>query len=151
MKHPITPPDIFRDPPQEPPLTPPVTISFLWGRTSKVKEVWEVLQAVTAWPGVTVSSNSDGVCFALNNVTLGHLRWDARLELPFGPEVGERLLTEAMADPDPDHPESGRIVFDVRTPHDVDHAVWLLRLAYLSTESNLPVCGTRAARPAVRK
>src|SRR4051812_46805074 len=132
MKRSIPHPDLFPPPPDDPVPTQPVTISFLWSRTAKVKELWEVVQAVNAWPGVTIAADSRGVCFALNDVSLGHLRWAARLELPLGPEVGERLLAETMARPDPDHPTSGRIVFDVRTPRDVDHAVWLLRLAFLA-------------------
>lgn len=95
-------------------------------------QVWEFLQTVSEWPELTISTDPSGLCIALHDVTLAHLRWNGRLELPFGPEARDRLIAEEMAAPDPDRPDSGRLVFDVRTLGDVDRAVWLLRLAYLS-------------------
>lgn len=103
-------------------------------------QVWEFLQAVGGWPDLTISTDPSGLCIGIQDVTLGHLRWNGRLELPFGPEVGKRLIAEEMAAPDPDRPDTGRLVFDVRTLADVDRAVWLLRLAYLSLDANRRVC-----------
>ena len=42
-----------------------------------------------------------------------------------------------LASRDPDQPGTGRVVFDVRRSADVDRAVWLLRLAYLSAEPGM--------------
>lgn len=102
-------------------------------------QVWEFVQAVSEWPDLTISTDPGGLSMALHDVTLGHLGWNGRLELPFGPQVRERLVAEEMAAPDQDRPDSGRLVFDVRTLSDVDRAVWLLRLAYLSQDAKLRV------------
>jgi hypothetical protein len=108
-----------------------------------LKEAWELVQAIRDWPGIAIVPDRRGLCFALQDVTLGHLRWDGRLDLPFGPEVRDRLIAEEMGTLDPDRPDSGRLVFDVRTTGDVDRAVWLLRLAFLRLDSKVRVCGAR--------
>ena len=111
-------------------------------------EVWGVVQAVEAWPGVQIAPNRSGLCLRLSGVTLGHLRWSGRIDLPFGPEARDRLLAEEMARRDPDQPDTDGVVFDVRTVADVDRAVWLLRLAYLSVDSKVDVCAsTDVAQP----
>jgi hypothetical protein len=114
--------------------------AFLWSRTGMLEQVWHVLQAVSAWPGVSIAPDRDGMCLALRGVLLGHLRWNGRIDLPFGPEVRDRLVAEEMASRDPDRPDGDGVVFDVRTVADVDRAVWLLRLSYLSAESKADVC-----------
>lgn len=96
-------------------------------------QVWEFVQAIGEWPDLTISTNPCVLCIALHDVTLGHLRWNGRLELLFGPELRDPLIAEEMAALDPGQPDSGRLVFDLRTLRDMARAVWLLRLAYLST------------------
>jgi hypothetical protein len=64
----------------------------------------------------------------------------------------DRLVSEEMAGRDPDEPGEYGVMFHIRTVADADHAVWLLRLAYLSAESNpevramggAPLAGPRA-------
>lgn len=146
MKHSIRQAEVFRDVPPEAFQTPPATMAFLFSRTSMLKEVWEVLQAVRDWPGVSIAPDPGGLCLALHDVTLGHLRWDGRLDLPFDSEVRDRLVAEQMARPDPDRPNSRRLVFDVRTLRDVDRAVWLLRLAYLSLDTKPRICETEVTQ-----
>jgi hypothetical protein len=145
MKHPITQVEVFQRRAGEALRTRPATTSSLSSGTDKRKEVWELVQAVKDWSGVSIVPDPGGLCLSLDDVTLGHLRWDGRLDLPFHSEVRKRLLAEGMASPDPDQPDSGRLVFDVRTLRDVDRAVWLLRLAYLSLDSKLRVCATQVA------
>jgi hypothetical protein len=106
-----------------------------------LQEVWDVVQAARAWPGVAIKPGRGGLCLSIGAVTLGHLRWNGRIDLPFGPEVGDRLVAEGMATRDLDPPDQGRVVFDVRGSDDVDRAIWLLRLAYLSLDSKTTVCG----------
>jgi hypothetical protein len=132
-------PDVFRDPEQEMLLAPPAAIARLWSRTSMLKEVWDVVQEVGAWPGVAIVPDGSGLCLglALSGVMLGHVRWNGRIDLPFAPEIRDRLVAEEMASRDRDHPDACRVVFVVRTMADVDRAVWLLRLAYLSVNSNV--------------
>jgi hypothetical protein len=115
----------------------PAVMGWLWSRTRVLKEVWNVVQAVSAWPGVVMTPDPYGLCLALGKVPLGYMRWDGRIELPFGPETADRLVDEEMASRDPDRPDTDKVVFDVRSAADVDRAVWLLRLAYLSVELNL--------------
>jgi len=103
-----------------------------------LKEMWDVVQAVGAWPGIAIATDPNGLCVVLRGVTLGHLRWNGRIDLPFTPELGDRLVAEQMATRDP---ESDRVVIDVRTGADVDRAVWLLRLAYLKASPKVQVCG----------
>jgi hypothetical protein len=112
-----------------------------------LKEVRDVLQVIGAWPGVVMAPDPGGLCLTLGGVRLGYLRWSGRIDLTFGKEIGDRLVAEQMACPDPDQPNTGRIVFVVRTMIDVDRAVWLLRLAYLSVDSKLDVCTRPPAAP----
>lgn len=145
MKHSINQADVSRGPQHDVLAAPGAPIAYLWSRTSTLKEVWAVVQAVEAWPGVQIAPDRSGLCLMLSGVTLGHLRWGGRIDLPFGPEAQDRLLAEELARRDPEQPETDGVVFDVRTMADVDRAVWLLRLAYLSVDSKVDVC----ARPDV--
>lgn len=134
MNNSITQPDVSRDAQRSVLAGPPAEVAYLWSRTNLLKQVWDVVQTVKAWPGVAITSNRTGLCLALRGVTLGHVRWNGRIDLPFGPELRDRLVEEQMASHDPD---TDRLVFDVQAAADVDRAVWLLRLAYLSAESNV--------------
>jgi len=129
--HPVTKPDVSWDPQPDALSVNSADLAYLWSRTSLLKEVWDVVRAVKAWPGLKISPNSSGLCLTLNGVTLGHVRWDGRIDLPFGPELRDRLVAEEMASHDP---VTDRLVFDVRNTADVDRAVWLLRLAYLNVD-----------------
>jgi hypothetical protein len=131
MMHSFTQPDVSRDPQPDVVSETLAEVADLWSRTNILKEVWDVLQAVKAWPGLKIAPNWSGLCLALRGVTLGHVRWNGRIDLPFGPELRDRLVAEQMAGRDPD---TDRLVFDVRTTADVDRAVWLLRLAYLTAD-----------------
>ena len=102
-----------------------------------LKEIWDVVQAVGAWPGVTFASDRSGLCVAIRGVTLGHLGFDGRIDLPFTTQVADRLVAEQMVSRDP---YTDRVLFDVRSVADVDRAVWLLRLAYLSVDSVPDLC-----------
>jgi len=114
---------------------PPEAMALLWSRVSWLKEAWDFVQTVMAWPGVTVAVERDGLCMALNGVRLGRLRWSWRIDLPFRREMADRLVVEQMVTRDPENPDTHCVVFDIRTPADVDRAVWLFRLAYLSADS----------------
>jgi hypothetical protein len=114
--------------------------AWLWAHSGMLKPVWDVVLAVSAWPGVIVAPDQNGLCLRLGGVILGELRWNGRIDLPFGPEMRDRLVTEGLAARDPEQIDTERVVFDVRTAADVDHAVWLLRLAYLSLDSNKDAC-----------
>ena len=114
--------------------------AWLWTRSSMLGPVLEVVRAVSAWPGIVIAPDRSGLCLKLRGVVLGELRWNGRLDLPFGREMGDRLVSEEMAARDPERIDAERVVFDVRTAADVDHALWLLRLAYLSVDSTTNKC-----------
>jgi len=105
------------------------------------KEVLDVVQAVEPWPGVHVTPRHDGLSLTLGGGALGYLRWNGQIELPFGPDVRDRLVAERLASRDPDHPDTDRVVIAIRTAADVDRALWLLRLAYLLSDSAHPPAG----------
>ena len=134
MKHSITQSDVTRDPHQ---TAPPAALARLWSRTSKLKELGCVVQAIEAWPGVAIVPDRDGLSITRQDVTLGSLRWNGRIDLPFAPEVSDRLVAERMAGRGPSRHGIGGVVFDVQTIADANHAVWLLRLAYLSADSKV--------------
>jgi luciferase-like monooxygenase len=113
--------------------------AYVWSRTRFVQEIEQVLHATGAWPGMVIQPDRFGLQFIAGNATLGNLRWDARLDVPFPADVGDRLVAEGMAACDPDESRADRVVWIVRTPADVDRAVWLLRLSYLRCCGNLEV------------
>lgn len=133
MSYPTTQPDVSFDSSQE---VFPGAMAYLWTRTGLLKEVCDVLQAVKAWPGVAIAPDRTGIGLTLSGADVGHLSWSGRVDLPFGSEVGHRLVAEEMVNHDS---FADRFVFDVRTEEDVDRAVWLLRLAYLSVGSKVAV------------
>jgi hypothetical protein len=142
MNHSITQPDLSRSPHQEFLLAETTAMAALWSRSSVLQEIWGVVQAVEVWPGMVIAPNRSGLCLTLNGVNLGHLRFNGRLDLPFGPEQGDQLVAEGIAEHDSD--QSDRVVFDVRTVADVNYAVWLLRLAYLIAGPKVDVCSMRS-------
>jgi luciferase-like monooxygenase len=124
----------------------PNAMAAIWSRTSMLKEFWELVQAVGTWPGAVITRDRSGLCLTLNGVNLGHLDWDGRLVLPFEPEMQNELVAEKMANREPDYPNGGHAIIDVRTADDVDRALWLLRFAYLSGASKQDTCRMAAAQ-----
>jgi hypothetical protein len=112
-----------------------------------LKEVWDVVQEVGTWPGVAITTDLSGLCFTFSGALLGHLRWNGRIDLPFAPEIRDRLVAEEMASLDPDQTDACRVVFVVRTLAGVDRAIWLLRLAYQNVNSNLHAPANEFAQP----
>ena len=112
-----------------------------------VKELWGVVHAVWAWPGVAIAPDRSGLRLTRRGAMLGYLHWCGRIDLPFEPEIRDRLVAEDMASRDPDQPDADRVVFDVRAVADVDRAVWLLRLAYRCVGPNVDARAPDVARP----
>jgi hypothetical protein len=127
----------------------PKAMAELWSRTSMLKEFWDVVQTVGNWPGAAITRDRHGLCLTLNAVNVGHLDWDGRLVLPFGPEMRNQLVNEKMAHRDPDRTDMEYAIVDVRTADDVRRALWLLRFAYLVGDSRRDVCTCVAAREPV--
>ena len=113
----------------------PPHAAYIWSRSNLLQQILQVLRATQGWPGVVIHEDRSGLQFLAGSETLGHLRWDGRLAVPFPAELRERLVDEEMAAHDPSDSRRDRVVWIVRTTADADRAVWLLRLAYLlSTE-----------------
>lgn len=100
-----------------------------------LKEVWRVVQVVGAWPGVAITPGGDGLCIAVGHVVVGYLRWNGRIDLRFAPDVRDRLMSEELAGCVPGARDTGHVACDVRSLADVNRALWLLLLAYLSVDS----------------
>ena len=109
----------------------PVGTVNLANRTNRLNEIDMVLEEIETWPGLVIKAQRNGLQLVVRGAPLGYLRWDGRLELPFPADIGDRLVGEEMAVPASDQSESERLVWIVRSPADVERAVWLLRLSYL--------------------
>jgi hypothetical protein len=124
----------------------PNAMASLWSRTSMLKEFWDVVQAVGTWPGAVITRDRRGLCLTLNGVKLGHLDWDGRLVLPFGPEMRNELVAEKIANRGPEQADMEYATLDVRTADDVHRGLWLLRFAYLIEDAKRDACASVTAR-----
>jgi hypothetical protein len=77
-------------------------------------------------------SNRHGLELAAGDAAFGSFKWSGRLEVSFASDVRDRLIAERVVDCSPDEPCEDRISLVVRHVEDVDRAIWLLRLAYVS-------------------
>jgi hypothetical protein len=136
MNKTITKPDVERVRVRPAHSQPQPAIAFLWSRTGRLKEAWELVRAIAAWPGAGIVPDRGGLCLTVNGVRLGHLLWNGRIDLPFGPEAAAQLVAEKMAVRDPSGPHTGRVVFDLRSAEDVDRALALFGFAYLTADSS---------------
>ena len=124
----------------------PNAMAALWSRTSMLKEFWDVVQAVGTWPGAAITRDRRGLCLAVNGVKLGHLDWDGRLVLSFGPEMRNQLVAEKMANRYPGPADREYAILDARTGDDVHRALWLLRFAYLIQDAKQDAGASVTAR-----
>jgi hypothetical protein len=120
--------DVFFEPSPQWMPAPSAVMGRLWSRTSKLKVVWDVTHAIGDWRGVTFAPGRSGLSISLSGVTLGHLDWNGRLDLPFGPEVSGFLVEEGMAELDA---SALCVMLNIQSAADIDRAICLLRLAYL--------------------
>lgn len=104
------------------------------------------MQTVGTWSGAVITRDRRGLCLTVNGVKLGHLNWDGRLVLPFGPEMRDELVAPTTANLDLDPADTSRSIFDVQTAADVDRALWLLRFAYLIADPKKDTCAMVAAQ-----
>jgi hypothetical protein len=105
--------------------------AYLWSRTRWLGEIEDVLKAAGSWRDMAIRRDRCGVQFVIGDATLGHLRWDGRLDVAFPSALCKRLVAEGMAALDPDDSRAVGIVWIVRTVADVERALWLLRMAFL--------------------
>ena len=119
-------------------------MAVLWSRTSMLKEFWDVVQAFGTWPGAAITRDRRGLCLTLDGVRLGHLDWDGRLALPFGPQMRNQLVADKLATRDLGQPSNGLAILDVRTADDVRRALWLLRFGCSIEDAKQDACASVA-------
>jgi len=107
-----------------------------WNRRERARDraaaLDRVLAEVTSWPGVTMAPHQfDAVEFQMDGTEFGHLHRDGRLDVPFVRRIRNALIDHSDASVHPWVPDSGWVTFTVASPRDADHALFLLRVAYL--------------------
>jgi hypothetical protein len=92
-----------------------------------------IVAEVSEWDGVNAGDHRyGGTEFTLGPREIGHVhRWGI-LDIAFPRRVRNELVSEGKTGPHHIYPESGWTTFHVEGPDDLDEALWLLRLSYLS-------------------
>jgi hypothetical protein len=110
-------------------------MALIWARTSLIRDFWDVVQAVGSWSGAKIIQDRKGLRLTLNHEELGQLNWGGQLIMGFAPIARNAIVAEKMARVDPDQPDAHRVLIDIRNASDVNRALTLLRLAYLTLDS----------------
>ena len=89
-------------------------------------------ETVAAWPNISVHAHRfGGTEFRLGNAEVGHVHPGGIVDIPFPRPIRDALLEEGLAREHRWVPNSGWTTFHARTEHDLQHALWLMRLSYL--------------------
>lgn len=96
-------------------------------------EIDRIVAEMSTWDGVEAGEHRfGGTEFRLGPREVGHVhRWGIT-DIAFPRRVRDRLIEEGRTEPHHIYPESGWTTFHVEGADDVDGALWLLRLSYLS-------------------
>ena len=87
---------------------------------------------VSLWPKVSVHPHRfGGREFRFGVAEIGHIHVGGIVDIPFTRSIHDALLSEGLAEEHHWLPNSGWVTFRFRTPNELNHAVWLLRLSYL--------------------
>jgi hypothetical protein len=90
-----------------------------------------IVQAVTAWPGITTGVGEYGETeFYVEGRTIGHVHGDWQADIPYPRRIRDELVAAGRADPHHIHPDSGWITRVIRSDDDADGVVELLRINY---------------------
>jgi hypothetical protein len=90
-----------------------------------------IVQAVTAWPGITIGDGDFGETdFLLNGHTIGHVHGGYMADIPFPRRIRDELVAAGRTGPHHVHPDSGWTTLYIRSDADVDETIALLRLNY---------------------
>src|SRR5258708_39734947 len=71
-----------------------------------------------------------GTAFMLGKRELGHIHGDRLVDIPFPKPVRDQLVSSGQAEPHHILPNSGWIIYFLRTEADVDHAIELRRTSF---------------------
>ncbi|WP_458206591.1 luciferase domain-containing protein [Haladaptatus sp. NG-SE-30] len=92
-----------------------------------------IVADVSNWAGIETGDHRfGGTEFRLGPRKVGHVHEWGILDIAFPRRVRDQLVEEGRTEPHHIYPESGWTTFYVRQQNDVDGALWLLRLSYLS-------------------
>ena len=87
---------------------------------------------VSTWPRVSVHPHRfGGREFRYQKAEIGHVHTGGVVDIPFPVSIRNALLAEGLAEEHRWVPDSGWITFQIRGEHDLERALWLMRLSYL--------------------
>jgi hypothetical protein len=98
-----------------------------------MKDLKKLEDEVSVWPQISVHPHRfAGREFRFGSAEVGHVHTGGIVDIPFPRSVRDALLAEGLAEGHRWVPNSGWITFHVRSDEDLKHALWLIRLSYLS-------------------
>ncbi len=97
-----------------------------------MKSVEQIVEQLSSWEGVSVHQHRfGGKEFKFGSAEVGHVHNGGIVDIPFPRSIRDALLEEKLAEEHHWVPNSGWISFPMRSEHDLEHALWLMRLSYL--------------------
>ena len=100
----------------------------------------QLVEEVSSWAGVSVYPHRfGGKEFQFGSAEVGHVHHGGIVDILFPRPVRDALLEEQLAEEHHWVPNSGWITFNMRSEHDVQHALWLMRLSYLRYQLKIAV------------
>lgn len=92
-----------------------------------------IVAEVSGWEGIEAGEHRfGGTEFRLGPREIGHVHQWGILDIAFPRRVRDQLVKEGKTEPHHIYPQSGWTTFRIEKADDVDDALWLLRLSYLS-------------------
>jgi hypothetical protein len=89
-------------------------------------------EEVSAWTGVSVQLHRfGGREFLFGTAQIGHVHPTGILDIPFPRPIRDALLAVGLAEEHRWVPQSGWVTFRFGGEHNVQHALWLMRLSYV--------------------
>jgi len=90
------------------------------------------VEQVSSWAGVAVHPHRfGGREFQFGKAEIGHVHTNGIVDIPFPRSLRDALLEEQLAEEHHWVPNSGWTTFRMSGEHDLEHALWLMRLSYL--------------------
>ena len=97
-----------------------------------MKNLEQLEQEVSSWAEISVHPHRfGGREFRFRAAEIGHIHKGGLVDIPFPRSVHDELLKNGLAEEHRWVPNSGWITFRITGKHDLDHALWLMRLSYL--------------------
>ncbi|WP_266076299.1 luciferase domain-containing protein [Haladaptatus caseinilyticus] len=105
-----------------------------------------IVAEASNWDGIEAGEHRfGGTEFRLGPREVGHVHQWGILDIAFPRRVRDQLVSEGKTGPHHIYPESGWTTFRIEASDDVDDALWLLRLSYLSHAKSLQQSGVGGA------